>query len=259
MRTVTVRDMTIGTGMPKICVPIVGGSREDILEQAAAIRNSPADLVEWRVDCLHGISTLSLLTVLTFLSELRKTLGDLPLLFTFRTSKEGGERDLSPRDYEELYKSALSSGLVDLLDVELSHGEAVVSRLLHIAHDKGVPVIVSSHDFEKTPPREDIVETLKTMEKWGADIAKVAVMPQSEEDVETLLNATQDFRKTARIPAITISMGERGMVSRLSGEVYGSDVTFGTVGAGSAPGQMDAVLLKQALEQTHADLLSRRS
>lgn len=254
MKSVTVRNLTIGTGMPKICVPIVGSSREDILEQAAAIKNSPADLVEWRVDCLAGISTLSLLTVLTFLSELRKTLGDLPLLFTFRTAKEGGEKELSPRDYEELYKSALSAGLVDLLDVEMSQGEEMVSKLLHIAHGKGVPVIVSSHDFAKTPSREDLVKTLKTMEAWGADIAKVAVMPQTEEDVETLLCATEDFRETADIPAITISMGERGMVSRLSGEVYGSAVTFGTVGAGSAPGQMDAVLLKQALEQTHAEL-----
>ncbi|MBP5272985.1 MAG: type I 3-dehydroquinate dehydratase [Clostridia bacterium] len=254
MRTVTVRQVTIGPGMPKLCVPIAGRSREDILEQAAAIRNSPADLVEWRVDCLSGISTLSLLTVLTFLSELRKTLGDLPLLFTFRTAREGGARDLSPRDYEELCKSALSSGLIDLLDVELSQGEEMVSRLLHIAHDKGVPVIVSRHDFEKTPPRAEIVETLKTMETFGADIAKVAVMPERDEDVETLLNATADFCKAADIPAITISMGDRGLVSRTSGEAYGSAVTFGTVGAASAPGQMDAVLLKAALEKTHASL-----
>lgn len=251
MRTVTVRNLTIGAGMPKICVPIVGSSREDILEQAAAIKNSPADLVEWRVDCLSGISTLSLLTVLTFLSELRRTLGDLPLLFTFRTAKEGGEKELSPRDYEELCKSALSSGLIDLLDVELSQGEEMVSRLLHIAHGKGVPVILSCHDFEKTPSGEDLVATLKTMEKWGGDVAKVAVMPQSGEDVQTLMDACRTYTETAGIPAIAISMGELGRPTRICAEQFGSAVTFGVVGAASAPGQVDAFALEKALKESH--------
>ncbi len=114
MNTVTVRNVEIGAGMPKICVPIVGETREDILAEARAIRELPADLVEWRVDFLNNVSSLSLLTVLTFLSELRNELGDLPLLFTFRTKREGGEKSISPQAYEELYKSILSSGLIDL-------------------------------------------------------------------------------------------------------------------------------------------------
>ena len=43
MNTVTVRNVEIGAGMPKICVPIVGETREDILAEARAIRELPAD------------------------------------------------------------------------------------------------------------------------------------------------------------------------------------------------------------------------
>ncbi len=162
MNTVTVRNVEIGAGMPKICVPIVGETREDILAEARAIRELPADLVEWRVDFLNNVSSLSLLTVLTFLSELRNELGDLPLLFTFRTKREGGEKSISPQAYEELYKSILSSGLIDLIDVELFLGRDIVSRLVAKAHEHGVAVIASNHDFKRTPPKEDILDRLET-------------------------------------------------------------------------------------------------
>ena len=253
MNTVTVRNVEIGAGMPKICVPIVGETREDILAEARAIRELPADLVEWRVDFLNNVSSLSLLTVLTFLSELRNELGDLPLLFTFRTKREGGEKSISPQAYEELYKAILMSGLVDLIDVELFLGPDTVRRLVRTAHENGVPVIVSNHDFKRTPPKEDILDRLEEMQELGADIAKIAVMPESTQDVEVLMDATATFTKYASVPAIAMSMGELGLASRTTGERFGSAVTFGTAGKASAPGQLPATELKEILETVHAE------
>ena len=253
MNTVTVRNVEIGAGMPKICVPIVGETREDILAEARAIRELPADLVEWRVDFLNNVSSLSLLTVLTFLSELRNELGDTPLLFTFRTKREGGEKSISPQAYEELYKAILMSGLVDLIDVELFLGPDTVRRLVRTAHENGVPVIVSNHDFKRTPPKEDILDRLEEMQELGADIAKLAVMPESTQDVEVLMDATATFTKYASVPAIAMSMGELGLASRTTGERFGSAVTFGTAGKASAPGQLPATELKEILETVHAE------
>ncbi len=253
MNTVTVRNVEIGAGMPKICVPIVGETREDILAEARAIRELPADLVEWRVDFLNNVSSLSLLTVLTFLSELRNELGDTPLLFTFRTKREGGEKSISPQAYEELYKAILMSGLVDLIDVELFLGPDTVRRLVRTAHENGVPVIVSNHDFKRTPPKEDILDRLEEMQELGADIAKIAVMPESTQDVEVLMDATATFTKYASVPAIAMSMGELGLASRTTGERFGSAVTFGTAGKASAPGQLPATELKEILETVHAE------
>lgn len=253
MNTVIVRNVEIGAGMPKICVPIVGETREDILAEARAIRELPADLVEWRVDFLNNVSSLSLLTVLTFLSELRNELGDLPLLFTFRTKREGGEKSISPQAYEELYKSILSSGLIDLIDVELFLGRDIVSRLVAKAHEHGVAVIASNHDFKRTPPKEDILDRLEEMQELGADIAKIAVMPESTQDVEVLMDATATFTKYASVPAIAMSMGELGLASRTTGERFGSAVTFGTAGKASAPGQLPATELKEILETVHAE------
>lgn len=253
MKTVTVRNVEIGAGMPKICVPIVGENRESILEQARAIKELPADLVEWRVDHLNNVSSLSLLTVLTFLSELRNELGDLPLLFTFRTKREGGEKSISPQAYLELYRTILSSGLIDLLDVELFQGDEIVTKLLDEAHAKGVKVILSSHDFQKTPPEEELLDRLDKMEDLGGDILKIAVMPEDTKDLLTLLAVAEKSVSMFRQPVIAISMGSKGVLSRVAGEAVGSCMTFGSLGEGSAPGQMPVGELKEILEALHRE------
>ena len=108
MNTVTVRNVEIGAGMPKICVPIVGENRESILEQARTIKTLPADLVEWRVDYLNNVSSLSLLTVLTFLSELRNELGDTPLVRKYHRASVGLRLSVSlwsvPLDFGKNYR-----------------------------------------------------------------------------------------------------------------------------------------------------------
>lgn len=89
------------------------------------------------------------------------------------------------------------------------------------------------------------------MEEAGADIAKIAVMPESTEDVLTLLSATCKAKKELTCPVITMSMAGTGLISRLSGEVFGSCLTFGSAGNISAPGQIDALKLRSVLHILH--------
>ena len=102
--------------------------------------------------------------------------------------------------------------------------------------------------FVKTPPREEIISRLERMEQLGADICKVAVMPHTPEDVLTLLSATEERARVSGVPLITMAMGPLGTVSRVCGELVGSCLTFGTLGAASAPGQLPAEKLAQTLE-----------
>ena len=53
---------------------------------------------------------------------------------------------------------------------------------------------------------------------------------------------------------ITMSMAGTGAISRLSGEVFGSALTFGSVGKVSAPGQINVEDLKTVLNIVHASL-----
>ena len=250
MRTVTVRNVEIGTGRPKICVPITGKEEGEILSAAKTVKASPADLIEWRADWFEGIFDPE--RTQKILQCLRDTLGNLPLLFTFRTAEEGGEKEIDVSSYAGLNIRIAQSGMADLIDVEAFTGGDAAGEVIKAAHSAGIKVIASNHDFHKTPPREEIVSRLVKMQEMGADIAKIAVMPQSRRDVITLLSATEEMTSEhARIPVITMSMGKTGVISRICGETFGSAVTFGSAGRSSAPGQLDAEELEKVLSILH--------
>ena len=113
-------------------------------------------------------------------------------------------------------------------------------------------VIVSNHDFDKTPDKDEILERLIKMQKLGADIPKIAVMPTCKKDVITLLAATEEMATNhCDTPIITMSMGSMGLISRLCGEAFGSALTFGAIGKTSAPGQMNVEDLSKILSLIH--------
>ena len=154
----------------------------------------------------------------------------------------------------ELNRIAAQEHLVDMIDVELFSGDDIVRQLVDIAHNANVPVVISNHDFEKTPCQEKLVERMKRAEALGADILKIAVMPQSKRDVLSLLCATEQMSRESGCPLITMSMGKNGIISRLSGEIFGSSVTFGTIGMASAPGQIDLDSMNNVLDLLHQTL-----
>ena len=253
MNTVKVRNIEIGAGIPKICVPIVGVTREEILAAAENIKSTKADVVEWRVDWYEDIFDFA--KTEATMQALREVIGEMPILFTFRTSKEGGEKEIETETYVELNQNAAKTGLIDLVDVEAFTGDEAVKAVVETAHANGVKVIASNHDFHKTPAKEEIVFRLRKMQDLGADIPKIAVMPQNKKDVLTLLAATEEMvSEYADRPIITMSMSGTGVISRLCGEVFGSALTFGAVGKVSAPGQMGIEDLTTVLGLLHKSL-----
>ncbi len=247
MSVVQVRNVAIGEGRPKICVPIADVDREGILRTAEKIRSLPVDVAEWRADWYQEVESRK--QVLDTAAMLRRELGDIPLLFTFRTDKEGGQRAISGEDYVALNVAVAESGLADLVDVEVFIGKDLAAQIISAAHRACVAVVGSNHDFEKTPEKDELVRRLCWMQQMGADILKIAVMPRSERDVLTLLDATLEMKERhTPQPVVTMSMSGRGVVSRLAGEVFGSAMTFGTAGKASAPGQIDVQVLAEMLK-----------
>lgn len=249
-KVVTVRDVKIGEGIPKICVPIVGKTKEELIEEVLSLKDISLDLVEWRVDFYENVEDIY--KVKETIKEIRSVLFNTPILFTFRSLKEGGEKEISIDYYKMLNKEVASTKLVDLIDVELFTGDDVVKDIVNCAHNSGIKVIMSNHDFFKTPSKEEIVSRLRKMQELEADLPKIAVMPESKGDVLVLLTATNEMvEKYAEGPIITMSMAGDGVISRLSGEVFGSSLTFGAAKKASAPGQIAVKDLRSVLEILH--------
>lgn len=253
MNTVKIKNIEIGSGMPKICVPIVAVSKEDILKEAEYIKTIKADIVEWRADWFENVFDIE--KVKEVLSDLSNVLGDIPLLFTFRTKKEGGEKEIELEFYADLNIAAANTEFVDMVDVEIFSGDAIVSTIIEAVHSAGKKIIASNHDFFATPDKNDIISRLVKMQNMGADISKIAVMPNSKKDVLTLLAATEEMvSEHATKPVVTMSMGGKGLISRLSGEVFGSAITFGAAKKASAPGQIAVAELYNVLDVIHQSI-----
>lgn len=251
MRTFKIRNITIGEGIPKICVPLVGQTQEEILNGARLLTGVRADLVEWRADWYEDIFSVG--KVLEIAVELREILGERPILFTFRTKQEGGEKEISMERYAELLQDIATTGLVDMVDIEaLRCPVEVVQEMIAVIHGANVIVVGSNHDFEKTGSKDEIVAKLRRLQEIGVDIPKLAVMPNSRFDTLVLMEATLEMKESyADRPLITMSMARDGIISRVSGEIFGSDITFGSVGKGSAPGQLPSEELGQILSILH--------
>ena len=247
MNSVVVRNITIGEGRPKICVPILGVTEEEILHMAESVKELDVDLVEWRADWYEFVSDFYKVEMI--LNQLRQILEEKPILFTFRTAKEGGKIAISDTDYIKLNTYVCEKKLADLIDVEMFSGENVIGEIITYAHQKSVIVVGSNHDFEGTPSKKQIITRLQLMQHFGADIIKIAVMPKEKEDVIALLTATEEMvNKHAKVPVVSMSMSKLGVLSRVSGELFGSAITFATAGVASAPGQIPVYTMKLVLD-----------
>jgi 3-dehydroquinate dehydratase I len=253
MTKITVKGLDIGIGAPKIIVPIVGKTEQELVNEAEFLTQIDFDMVEWRADHFQYVDDIE--KVKQTANKLHSIIGNKPILFTFRTANEGGVYPASVEFYIDLNKQMIKSGLIDLVDIEVFTGDKYVEEIVELAHQNKVFVIASNHDFEKTPPKDEIVARLRKMQDLGVDIPKIAVMPRSREDVITLLAATAEMKdKYACKPLITMSMAGQGAISRIAGGTFGSDLTFGAAKKASAPGQLDVQELRHILNVLDSSL-----
>jgi 3-dehydroquinate dehydratase-1 len=249
-RTARIGAVELGAGRPRVCVPLTSATLRDLQAEAGAVSAAAADLVELRIDRLAGAPSGG---VARDAIELLQAALDpaLPVLVTFRTAAEGGA-PIGPQAYRDVLLEVVSAAGTAAVDVEAALPRDVVGAVVEAAHGAGKTVVLSFHDLEGTPARTAVVDLLLHQQALGADLVKLACTPRTPEDVLTLLAATRDYadRPDAR-PAITMAMGPLGVVSRIAGETFGSVLTFGTVGAASAPGQVDALALRATLDLIH--------
>lgn len=249
MKEFRIKNQVIGEGRPLICVPVMEQNREGIIKEITYLSQSSADMIEWRVDAFEEFRDCN--AVREVLESVAPVLSDKIFLYTFRTKKQGGESEIDSDTLADLHDLAAESGCVDFVDLEFFEEEKPLRKIRDL-QSKGIRVIASHHDFEETPEPKVMKMLLERMCVGGADIVKLAVMPQSQKDVLNLLEITTDFHKQyPDTPIITMSMGKLGNISRLCGETFGSCVTFGAHKKPSAPGQYEMNQLREILEAIH--------
>ncbi|ERH08378.1 MAG: 3-dehydroquinate dehydratase [halophilic archaeon J07HX64] len=202
---------------------VLAASTATLGEEPAA--RTHADILEYRLDLASdGVDALAAYD------------GVLPLLVTNRTEREGGEAADGPARLGVL-ETAIKQPSVAAVDVELAAiRDGGAERVVDHARERDVAVVVSTHDFERTPDRERMRALLRAGADHG-DVAKLAVTAQNRGDVLDLLAVTDELSPTA--PVATMAMGEPGRHSRVVAPLYGSCLGYAPVDPAdaTAPGQ----------------------
>ena len=235
-----------GGALPIIITPLVGKTAEAILDEVAAIVPKKPDLLEWRIDFFAAIGDAKAVVDTALL--IRKAAGGIPVLLTRRNVTEGGNPiPIGEPAVVAMYVAACEARCVEIIDYELSNAPADLQRLREVSKANAITMIMSYHNFQMTPDAVTLDSKFVAAERLGADVAKVAVMPQTEQDVLALLAATDRARQKLGVPLISMSMGGIGSLSRIMGWVYGSAATFAVGKSSSAPGQIAIEDLRSVL------------
>lgn len=237
IREVRIGNLQLEKGNPKICVPVMGTSREEVIWEVEQLKKVPCDIIEWRTDCYCE-------DIITTAHTIKNIVGDIPLLITYRTKKEGGKGSASDKHYTDIMKNVILSRVPNLVDIELSCESC--HELIELAKSAGMKTIISYHNFEETPSKEDMSKKFKEMEELGGDIPKIAVMPKNFSDVLTLLETANEVSEE-NSPIIAISMGNMGKISRITPQT-GTALTFASCKTASAPGQIKAEKIDEYLK-----------
>ncbi|WYP25221.1 type I 3-dehydroquinate dehydratase [Alkalihalobacillus sp. FSL W8-0930] len=243
-KKVKVNHVTFGAGhKAAICCSLVGATKAQLVDEIKLIQLKKPDVIEWRADFLTELDDPN--AVLDVLKSLHEITGETPLLFTIRSDQEGGQPvSLTTFEQKELIQHVLKSGLIQMIDFEVASPFAEDEDLKTLCKDFKIKWIGSTHDFEKTPTREQMLTYLKRGEALGADLVKLAVMPHSREDVLSLFTLTNEATEALTVPVITIAMGSMGVSTRLVGDQFGSVMTFAVGHQASAPGQAPLELIR---------------
>ena len=199
----------------KICTPVIGKTLEEFLENLEKVQ-AISDMVELRVDQIKNLSD-----------------SDLQLIRK-KTKKEA----IFTSRKKEIILKALDLEF-DYIDIELS----LISNI-DLSKQKNNKIILSFHDFKKTPNIEELTILIDRMRKYNIEVLKIATTVNNDQDVndlfKTLLNKKNDEKM------IIVGMGNEGKITRVLGPLLGSFLTFASTKYGeSAQGQINIVELKK--------------
>lgn len=215
---------------------ITGRLDERAIRKAAS---AGADLIELRIDTFRQRDPGRLRQRLLKLREAGGPLKDLPLLITVRHASEGGEARIPDAERAAIYEALLPCS--ELVDIELRSMKRLKATA-KAARRAGVGVVVSYHNFRATPSRAKLIDIIKKARAAGADVVKVAAHVEGTGELKRLAGLLVE-----NDGLVVIAMGEAGVSSRVFFPALGSLITYGSVTASTAPGQLPLKFIKKEL------------
>jgi len=230
-----------------ICIPIPVKSAnineiKPILDKT--LKKNP-NLIELRFDYINNIQTLSL----EFIKDLLNIItSNIPVIFTFRDSSEGGQIKINQKDRFKILKMFIETK-PDYIDIEMNTDQNILSEIINLASQNEVKIIFSYHNFEKTISFDDTIKLIQNFKKkliqdLSLDsevlediIYKIIFTAQKFEDNLIPLKLCKELSNSNQ-KVISFCMGPLGIFSRITCILAGSHLTYSSLEEKTARGQI---------------------
>ena len=218
----------------RICIPITAENTETaVRKMRRPYRFSGVSelILELRIDCIRDPH------LETILSQKGGK-----VIVTNRRVEEGGRFAGTEEERVKTLRQAAALG-ADYVDIEASTDRDLIAELKREIVDTRSPakLIVSYHDFQRTPPEGSLREKVDVCCEWAPAIVKIVTMAGSVEDNLTILRLIPYARRKG-LEIIAFCMGSAGRISRIMSPILGAYLCFAAAGRSeaTAPGQMEA-------------------
>lgn len=216
--------------MLKVCIPIVETTMEKA-RRSIGEAHQWADLIELRVDYLRKPDLKSLMDG-----------RGKSFIVTNRRKEEGGRYEGDERKRFRILREAVALG-AEYVDIEMKSEPSFLQDL--ISNKKRTRMILSFHNFQKTPSPRELRRLYDRMVQWGPDVIKMVTLATSWEDNFKVLSLIPYARRKKQ-KIVAFCMGEKGRMSRIFAPLMGAAWTYGCLSRNrvSAPGQLTAEEMK---------------
>lgn len=180
--------------------------------------------------------------------RIRRIAPKTPQIGTIRLKRDGGtfpNREANHRFdlWNEILKAAEVPEWLDLEQDCLYDFQ----NLKNLADIRGTKILISQHNFLRIPAAQELEDFAQDCLRVGAAGLKIAAMSNSETDSDRLYAFSKKFAKNFELFA-AFGMGETGKASRLWSLKEGANLTYGSIENSAAPGQIDVLKMRRALE-----------
>lgn len=179
-------------------------------------------------------------------------------------------KDLSEQDELQIAKNSKQDLLYKVTKIDISkisHILSVIKNIKYIDFDIStdenilnkikekfpkIQLIISSHNFEKTPSQSELENLVEIMFTKGADIAKVATKANELVDSLRMLGLLSQLSAQGK-KAICLCMGKHGRLTRIAGHLVGNYLMYAPLDKkeSTAPGQLTLKELKEIIKSNN--------
>ena len=221
--------------MTRVCVSISSTDTAELLGRAQRAERLGADLIEIRLDKLrshHGLGKV--------VQAVQK-----PIVATNRPLSERGSFDRSEAERFRILSDAIDEGS-KYVDLEMTTEK--LDQAMADFREKGAKIILSHHDYFRTPDLAKLQSTLTRLQKYKPDLCKIVTTAQLPEDNLRILSLLDKNHRNT--PMIGFAMGPAGVWSRIMAPFCGAAFTYASLDRGmeTAPGQPSITDLRHIYE-----------